>query len=375
MGDFDYTTNARSFAFRFPALTYVLIQINFWIAAFVLLVTVTHFNSLSLASSFNLGLPFHYLPIFWSAVIIGFIYGILLGILDWQLDKSTRKMSLGILILTRSLLYFLVLMMVFALLRYVIWEDVLLKYFYQEWSGRLNDRSWKNLQLMIAIYALVMAPVISFINQMNKKFGPGVLLPMLFGKYRQPVEEQRMFMFMDMKSSTAHAEVLGHIKYSALIRDCFLDINQALVKYRGEIYQYVGDEVVINWLLTPGFHATDALDFFFDCQLKFEHKKEYYVSKYGLVPEFKAGLHFGMVTTVEVGDIKREIAYHGDTINTAARIQSVCNQYGKTLLISEVVADMDLIRQKYRIEFVDSLALKGKEKPTSIYAVEVGSKV
>ena len=42
----------------------------------------------------------------------------------------------------------------------------------------------------------------------------------------------------------------------------------------------------------------------------------------------------GMVTAVEVGDIKRDIAYHGDTLNTAARIQSICNSYEKKFLSS-----------------------------------------
>ncbi len=43
----------------------------------------------------------------------------------------------------------------------------------------------------------------------------------------------------------------------------------------------------------------------------------------------------GKVTAVEIGDIKRDIAYHVDTLNTAARIQSVCNEYNKDFLVSE----------------------------------------
>ncbi len=353
---------------RFPVLSYVLIQINFWVAAFILLITVNHFNTLSLANSFKLEAPFHYTPMFWSAVIIGVLYGTLLGILDWQLDKSTRRISLGILIVTRSLAYFLVLVLLFAMLRYVLWEGYLLKYVYPEWSTILNDTSWDYALIMIGTFALVMSPVISFINQMNKKFGPGVLLPLLFGKYRQPVEEQRTFMFLDMKSSTAHAETLGHLRYSALVKDCFLDINRVLVKYKGEIYQYVGDEMVIDWLKTPDFQPSLVLDFFFDCQNRFKLRQPYYQDQYGLLPEFKAGVHFGMVTAVEVGSIKREIAYHGDTLNTAARIQSVCREYGVSLLISDSVVNLGL-PDRYQVTFLDTLALKGKEKPTSLYSV------
>ena len=161
-----------------------------------------------------------------------------------------------------------------------------------------------------------MAMVISFINQMNKKFGPGVLLPMLFGKYRNPQEEQRIFMFMDLKSSTSHAEKLGHIKYSALIRDSFIDINKVLVKHRAEVYQYVGDEIVVSWPQTNDLDGSTCVEFYFACQEQFNQRSEYYLEKYGIIPKFKAGLHQGIVTTVEVGDVKRDLAYHGDTIGT-----------------------------------------------------------
>ena len=168
-----------------------------------------------------------------------------------------------------------------------------------------------------------MSLVISFINQMNRKFGPGVLLPLLLGRYRNPKEEERIFMFMDLKSSTKHAENLGHIKYSALIRDSFMDINKVLVKHRAEIYQYVGDEIVISWPVTEGMKKAACVEFYFDCQNQFNLRKNYYTKLYGLTPKFKGGLHAEPVTAVEVGDVKRDIAYHGDTINTAAaRIQA-----------------------------------------------------
>ena len=97
-----------------------------------------------------------------------------------------------------------------------------------------------------------MTLVISFINQVNKKYGPGVLVPLLLGKYRNPQEEERIFMFMDLKSSTTVAEELGHLKYSSFIRDCFMDINQVLLPFNAQVYQYVGDEIVVTWTVSDG---------------------------------------------------------------------------------------------------------------------------
>ena len=36
---------------------------------------------------------------------------------------------------------------------------------------------------------------------------------------------KRIFMFIDMKDSTTHAEQLGHVKFTHLIQDCFRDFG------------------------------------------------------------------------------------------------------------------------------------------------------
>src|SRR6185436_10400522 len=60
--------------------------------------------------------------------------------------------------------------------------------------------------LSLLIYALVISFLVSFIKQVNQKFGPGILIPLVLGKYFKPKEEERIFMFLDLRSSTTHAE-------------------------------------------------------------------------------------------------------------------------------------------------------------------------
>ena len=367
---FDYTTQARGFTLRYPLLAYTLIQINFWIIAYVLFTTILYFSQRGVALTYNADIPVLFLPGFWSSIIAGIIYGSCLGIIDWRFEKTiNRRLSMGLIILLRSLLYFFVLLLLLAFMRYILWERILLVYFYADAGFRFSDEGWNNLFINVGIYSLVMAPAISFINQMNKKFGPGVLIPMLLGKYRNPREQERLFMFMDMQSSTTHAEELGPTKYSSLIQDCYLDINQVLLKYHAEIYQYVGDEIVLSWLRTRGLKGHSCLDFFFECERHFESRKEYYEEKYGIIPKFKAGLHLGMVVAAEVGDIKREIAYHGDAINTSARIQGLCNQYGQRLLVSSEVMEFVGSDFGYNFDSIGELALRGKVTETHLYGV------
>jgi adenylate cyclase len=175
---------------------------------------------------------------------------------------------------------------------------------------------------------------------------------------------------MDLKSSTQIAERLGHMKYSAFIRDSFMDINTMLSSYRAQVYQYVGDEVVVTWTVNDGLQKLSCVQFFFACEEKFKERSAHYLKQFGQVPEFKAGLHMGKVTVVEVGNIKRDIAYHGDTMNTAARIQSVCNQYNKNFLTSKYVFENSEIEKHYFTESLGLIELKGKNQPVEIASIE-----
>ena len=108
-----------------------------------------------------------------------------------------------------------------------------------------------------------------------------------------------------------------------------MDINHILNSFNAQVYQYVGDEIVLTWTVNDGLKSFSCIRFYFACEKKFMDRNKYYTDNYGSVPHFKAGLHMGRVTAVVIGEIKRDIAYHGDTLNTAARIISVWNDFGE----------------------------------------------
>lgn len=69
-------------------------------------------------------------------------------------------------------------------------------------------------------------------------------------------------MFLDIRSSTTIAEKLGHEKWFALLNDFFNDITEPVINTEGEIYQYVGDEVIISWPVTRGFSERNYITCF-----------------------------------------------------------------------------------------------------------------
>jgi adenylate cyclase len=368
---FDYTTWARSFALRHPRTSFMGIQINFWIIAFLILTTVIHFTSLAMTKAYTVQIPFEFLPSLIISVIGGIFYGVALGRSDqWLEDHVLKSRSLGVAILGQTLTYFVVLIAMMTFTRFVVFEYLVLPFFFNGVSPIADETAWKYYFYVVMIYTFPMGLVISFINQMNKKFGPGVLVPLLLGKYRNPKEEERVFMFMDLHSSTSHAEKLGHIKYSSLIRDSFLDISRVLSKHQAEVYQYVGDEIVVSWPVKEGTKGMTCIEFCFGCQLAFNLRQSYYNENYGFVPRFKAGLHLGIVTAVEVGEIKRDIAYHGDTLNTASRIQAKCKEYKSDLLISDVIERRVSWTERFRKTFVGAVSLRGREAPVNLFSIQ-----
>ena len=209
-----------------------------------------------------------------------------------------------------------------------------------------------------------------FILEVSDKFGQGVLVSFLLGNYHRPKEEARIFMFLDLKSSTTHAEKLGHIRYSQLIQDCFFDLTDTVIEHGAVIYAYVGDAVILTWQMDKGLRDNNCLNMFFDYDRTIKDRNDYYQKQYNVVPEFKAGINAGQVTVAEVGELKKELAYHGDVLNTAARIQEVCNQYSCSLLVSEyLIKQMDL-GDDFTKDFIGSVPLKGRQEPVNIFSVE-----
>jgi len=221
----------------------------------------------------------------------------------------------------------------------------------------------------IYFYIITVDIFMAALWQVNLLLGGNNLWKILKGEFYTPHEEKRIFMFLDLQSSTHHAEKLGHIKYSMFIQDCFDDLGVVL-ENEAEIYQYVGDEVILTWQLKNGLRNDNCINAYFTFKKQLLKRQEYYQSRYNCTPFFKAGLNEGIVTATEVGKYKKEIAYHGDTINTAARIQGKCNDFNEELLVSENLKNK-LNISNFNFNKLGSVLLRGKELEVSIFSVHL----
>ena len=150
------------------------------------------------------------------------------------------------------------------------------------------------------IYWLVVTFMTILFLLIRDKFGPITFVNFLKGKYLRPKREERIFMFMDLKSSTTIAERLGEERYFNFLNDTFSIATPGILATKGEIYQYVGDEIVISWLTPNGVNRAQCIRCFYNMTALLKEKSAYFNKIYQTQPEFKAGLHFGYVITGEM---------------------------------------------------------------------------
>ena len=181
--------------------------------------------------------------------------------------------------------------------------------------------------------------VVIFLMQLNSLLGPGVLLRFVTGRYHHPRRERRIFMFVDLEGSTELSRKLSLEQYYGLVNDFFQDVAMPVVDSQGEIYEYVGDEVVISWRYEAGLRNANCVRAFFEIERAVWRQSGEYLQRYGAVPEFKAALHEGEVIAAEMGGVKKVIAFNGEVLNVTSRIQGECNRLGRRLLASRELVD------------------------------------
>ena len=162
---------------------------------------------------------------------------------------------------------------------------------------------------------------------------------------------------------------MGNLKYFWLLNKYFSDITHAIIQTSGEIYQYAGDEVIVSWNLEKGLKNNNCIRCFFMIKEIFGLLSESYIEKFDLVPEFKAGFHYGKVTTGEIGILKKEIFFTGDVLNTTARIQARCNGFGTDNLISQELITLMNFDESYELKAIGECELKGRRNKINLYSI------
>ncbi|MEM6828932.1 MAG: adenylate/guanylate cyclase domain-containing protein [Bacteroidota bacterium] len=311
------------------------------------------------------------LPVFIFASLTSTLAGLLVGLIELVLlEKRFRNYSFTRKVVTKFFVY-LTLMMIIMVIAFPIASSIELSK-----SPLDPDIQRKTVNFFQSLIFLGTAVQISFqlilcllYAAFSENLGHQVLINLFTGKYHRPQKEQRIFMFLDMKSSTTIAEQMGHTRYFRLLQDYYEVMSDPIIHAMGEVYQYIGDEVVITWNSAKGLAHDNCIRCFEGIKANLKRHAHTFEKKYGLVPGFKAGIHLGEVTTGEIGALKKEVTYTGDVLNTTARVQGLCNEYNVDLIITDDLLNELEDSDRWSHELIGELSLKGKANPTKVHAI------
>ncbi|MBL6447061.1 adenylate/guanylate cyclase domain-containing protein [Fulvivirga sp. 29W222] len=307
---------------------------------------------------------------FASLVVLG--VGLFIGVVEVVLLKKVfSNESFAIKILYKLLVYTLFLFMVILVafpiavsmqLHTHVFDPLIWQRFYDYLTslGNVSTSVQMAVSLLISL----------FYAEISENIGQKILFNFFTGKYHKPLEEKRVFMFLDMKSSTAIAEQLGHIMYFELLKKYYDDLSDAILKNHGEVYQYIGDEIVISWPFEKGIKNNHCIHCFLAMKADLKKKSSWYLKKFGVTPTFKAGLHCGKVTTGEIGALKKEIIFTGDVLNTTSRIQGLCNTYHVDIIISKELVNELAPDTKFMFYPIGTQELRGRAKAMELFTLK-----
>lgn len=216
---------------------------------------------------------------------------------------------------------------------------------------------------------LIIILITQVVIEVDQKYSPGVFWEILTGKYLKPRTEKRIIMFLDLKDSTPIAEQLGHERYFSFIKDFIYYVSTAVLENDGRIYQYVGDEVVVTWFYRKT-NILKSINTVILARRILQHASDYFRRQYGIIPEFRVGLHAGEVTIGEIGIIKKDIAISGEAMNITARIRTACGELNQKFIVSQDYFESNVLKS-WQGENLGAISLKGVETPLELYALKI----
>ena len=223
--------------------------------------------------------------------------------------------------------------------------------------------------LGIAALAVLVAFTFSLVFELGDLIGQQALRDIVLGRYHRPRIEERFFLFIDITGSTPLAERVGARAVHRFLGEVFRLTSDPIEEHGGEVYQYVGDEMVITWTVAGGRAGARAAASFFAVERALAGSAEMFEREFGAVPRLRAALHAGPVIAGEVGGSRRAIVYHGDVMNTASRLEQAARDLNRQFLASSDALEKLPRLDGLVLEDLGLQHLRGRVTPTHVYAI------
>lgn len=183
-------------------------------------------------------------------------------------------------------------------------------------------------------------------------------LTLLFGNYVSPKWVSRMVrsgddysmqasnqvltvMFCDMRGFTQLSQTLPPLALQALLNNIFSRLSHIIQAHGGTIDKYMGDCVMAFWGAPEPQtdHAARAVRCAIDLQADIQNFNQ---NRAANTPEIKMGIgiNTGLMCVGDMGSsVRRSYTVIGESVNLAARLESLCKTYNQALIVSAATKD------------------------------------
>lgn len=209
-------------------------------------------------------------------------------------------------------------------------------------------------------YSAAVSLVLNFGFSIATLIGPRVFMNFITGRYHSPVEEDRFVLFVDIAGSTGLAERLGGVGIHRFLDRTFRLLTESVVDYRGEVLNYVGDEIIVTWPEQNGAVDCRPLCCFLAMRRALQKAAPQFEREFGAVPQIRGSLHFGPVIIGEIGDVKPAIVFNGDVMNTAARLEELSRKVDGGFLASRTAMARFAAPPPFPVSDLGRLPIRGR---------------
>ncbi|NDV20144.1 CHASE2 domain-containing protein [Pseudodesulfovibrio sp. JC047] len=183
-------------------------------------------------------------------------------------------------------------------------------------------------------------------------------------------EKDITIQFSDVRNFTSLSEQLTPTQVTDLLHDYLTPMTRIITEHHGTLDKFIGDAVMAFWnapLDVPN-HQQHAVTTALAQLAHLETLNEEFLETYGFAIAIGIGIHSGPVRVGNMGSADLfDYTLIGDNVNLASRLEGLTKYYGQKLVVSQSI--VDACDATYHFRQLDTVRVKGKHKPVTIYTV------
>jgi hypothetical protein len=209
-----------------------------------------------------------------------------------------------------------------------------------------------------------------FVQMVRLILGRGQLGRFLTGRRKYPVLLERFVLVVEMEDPPSEILETAAPRYLSYLNDFYQEVETIAQALGGETIGYTPRGIQLAWPETKGGSNNHPLYSIFELRRRIREDRDWYQVVYRTVPHFRTALHFGTVTSAEMGWRSRHIRTQGEAVEIAGRLAQSCHKLKENFLVSEPAMDRLVLPAGSRIHRSVAAQIPGGETNMRLYALE-----